>query len=109
MNDFVSAMYAHDEEEEDFNEDETLAPVLNRKPELEMRQKTAVIPVGDKQVEVPNLAYVRTLEIQNSEQARDIKRLETQLTAIRITLRNLVKTVENQGRELDNKMNMRDL
>jgi len=104
QSELLNLMYQSDDED---MPSETLqfndAPV-----ELHLAGKFVVVSINNKQVSVPNMAYVIGLETKITEQARQISHLSSSLKLLRQAVNKLISKSGDVDRQLANKINLRD-
>jgi hypothetical protein len=70
--------------------------------------KSTSISADGKQVEIPNIGYVNSLEQKIIAQHRVIVKLQNVINALRSSLNKHTDDINNLKRDLNNKMNMKD-
>lgn len=116
-NNFRAAMYGRDDEDDgeqpvagDFLNDRETRPTLPKQDvEVAVGRQTVTIVVDGKPVLVPTMAYVQSVEKKNEEQARAIRRLEAQIKQLRAAVNTHTNEFNDVYKELDRKINLRDM
>jgi len=76
--------------------------------DLHIAGKFVVVNINGKQVSVPNLAYMVSLETKVTEQARQLSHLNSSVKLLRQAVNKLISKSSEVDRQLANKINLRD-
>lgn len=112
LSELRAAMY---EQPDDIEELETnsIAPSGSgdvEKPfSIEMAGKYVNITVDNQRLAIPSVSYVTSLERQLTEQSREILRLKASVKQMRALINQHSGELNDVNRELDRKINLRDM
>ena len=77
--------------------------------DFELSGKFVTLTVDGRTIDVPSARYVNFLERTITDQARQLLRMNSEIKKQRAALNGLIGDINDVNRELDRKINMRDL
>lgn len=108
MENFMSSMYAVDDDED---EDAPAKPAQVPISDVTMAvvDKSVIVVIDGKKIEIPNMVYVRTLERTINKQAREIQRLTNATKNLRERANTLLAEVKDVWKEVGYKIDQRGM
>jgi len=105
-----AAMYEQPDDIEELETNSTMPSGDVEKPfSIEMAGKYVNITVDSQRLAIPSVSYVTSLERQLTEQSREILRLKASVKQMRALINQHSGELNDVNRELDRKINLRDM
>ena len=111
LNELRAAMYAQPDDIDDLETDAIPSTTgdIEKPFSIEMAGKYVNIAVDGQKLSMPSVSYVTSLERQVTEQSREILRLKAAVKQMRMLVNQHSNELNDVNRELDRKINLRDM